>query len=175
MGDRSHYLALATRLIDVRVGRVLAKSPSWETTPVGPCDGLFLNAALLCESLQGPESAMAELLAIEADMGRVRGERWGSRIIDLDLLLALDIDGVSVVLRSDRLTLPHPLMLERDFVLIPATAIAGDWLHPISGTSLSEALAELMQKGTMTALRIVPSAQDIAYASTNSCARPIVN
>jgi 2-amino-4-hydroxy-6-hydroxymethyldihydropteridine diphosphokinase len=118
---------------------------------------------------------MAELLAIEADMGRIRGERWGSRIIDLDMLLAQDGDGASVVLRTDILTLPHPLMLERDFVLIPSAAIAGDWMHPISGVSLSRALTDLKQKSLPTALRIFPSPATSPYHSTNSCATPMVN
>lgn len=162
MGDRSQYLATACRLIASRLGAVLAISESCETAPVGPCDGLFLNAALVCESQQDPESTMAELLRIEAEMGRVRGERWGNRIIDLDLLLGLDSDGSPIVHVSSRLSLPHPLMLERDFVLIPASAIAGHWLHPISGRPLSEALAELGQKGASAPLRSFPSAEDNA-------------
>lgn len=177
MGDRLRYLQTAVAAVDARVGRILATSPSWETTPVGPCEGLFLNAALLCESFLEPELAMAELLSIEADMGRIRGERWGSRIIDLDLLLAQDEGGHPVILQSEALTVPHPLMLKRDFVLIPAAAIAGDWLHPVSDTSLSQALAQLLETSPMTALRVFSPSEGTTYSSSSasSCARPMVN
>lgn len=156
LGNRTHYLGRAVALIAEKVGEVIAQSPIWETKPVGPGDGLFLNGALVCKSPLEPESAIAELLAIETTLGRIREERWGNRIIDLDLLLALDHQGQAIVLQTEMLTLPHPLMLERDFVLIPAANIAGEWIHPVAGISIKASLAHLEQKGQSNALRVLP-------------------
>jgi 2-amino-4-hydroxy-6-hydroxymethyldihydropteridine diphosphokinase len=156
LGNRTHYLGRAVAMIAEKVGEVIAQSPIWETKPVGPGDGLFLNGALVCKSPLDPESAMAELLAIEATMGRLREKRWGNRIIDLDLLLALDHQGRAIVLQTEMLTLPHPLMLERDFVLIPSANIAGEWIHPVAGISIKASLAHLEQRGQKTALRALP-------------------
>ena len=136
MGDRQGHLDQA----------VAAQSPVWETPPVGPADRLFLNAALICETDKIPEDMMLGLLGIESVMGRVRRERWGNRIIDLDLLLGIDKIGTSMRSETKVLTLPHPTMLERDFVLLPATAIAGEWIHPETGQSLTRAMLELQRK-----------------------------
>ena len=146
MGDRQGHLDEAVALIERGLGPILARSPVWETPPVGPADQLFLNAALICETEKIPEDMMLGLLGIEAIMGRVRRERWGNRIIDLDMLLGIDKIGTALRSKTKILTLPHPTMLERDFVLLPATAIAGEWIHPGTGKSLTQALRELQHK-----------------------------
>ena len=146
MGDRQGHLDQAVALIERDLGPIVAQSPVWETPPVGPADRLFLNAALICETDKIPEDMMLGLLGIESVMGRVRRERWGNRIIDLDLLLGIDKIGTSMRSETKVLTLPHPTMLERDFVLLPATAIAGEWIHPETGQSLTRAMLELQRK-----------------------------
>src|SRR5690606_33229823 len=87
LGDRHAYLERAWQLVEGRLGSVLKASPWYETQPLGAADQLFLNGALLCAADLAPEPMLAGLLAIEADLGRVRRERWGNRVIDLDLLL----------------------------------------------------------------------------------------
>ena len=147
LGDRWELLADAAHRIETTLGPVLAHAQVYETEPVGAADQLFLNSALVCASLLAPEAALAQLLAIEAVMGRVRREKWGNRPIDLDLLLwRRAADAVQVASRtyvSPSLTLPHPRLLERDFVLIPAVDVAADWVHPATGRTLA---AELTQR-----------------------------
>jgi 2-amino-4-hydroxy-6-hydroxymethyldihydropteridine diphosphokinase len=153
MGERQHHLDTAIHLIRERVGITLALSPIIETAPVGPADQLFLNGAVLCASHLAPESTMETLLGIEAHMGRIRREKWGNRLIDLDLLMGIDSKGEPLTCSSPRLQLPHPLMLTRTFVLEPAVAIAGDWLHPMTGKSLQEALRDLLAPHTLPCTR----------------------
>jgi 2-amino-4-hydroxy-6-hydroxymethyldihydropteridine diphosphokinase len=100
----------------------------YATAPVGPPQPDFLNAAVLCAYEGTPESLLDALLAIEVRLGRVRGERWGPRTIDLDVLW---IDGL--VYASDRLVVPHPHLHERAFAMIPLLEVAPGAIDPRSG------------------------------------------
>lgn len=123
LGDRAGYLRAALARIDALPGtRVVAESPVVETPPWGITDQpAFLNMAAEIATTLTPEALLDALLAIEADLGRVRHERWGPRTIDLDILV---YEGET---RTDaRLTLPHPGLTERRFVLDPLAAIAPD-------------------------------------------------
>jgi len=118
----------------------------------------FVNAALVVESPLPPEEVLAILHRVEASMGRVRRERWGQRVIDLDLLasgervlpdeaalrdwMALPLDE-QMRRAPDRLILPHPRMHERGFVLVPLADVAPDWAHPLTGQSVRAMLAAL--------------------------------
>ena len=118
------------------LGRLRAVSPLYETDPVGPVDQEpFYNAVAVLDTDLDAESLLAALLAIEKSLGRVRGQRWGPRTIDLDLIL----HGDSVV-RTLEVSVPHPRYRERRFVLEPLVAAWPEGRDP-DGTSVSELLA----------------------------------
>lgn len=140
-GDPPANLREAIRRIG-QLGNVRAVSSMRETAPVGYTDQPdFTNAALLLETELEPLDLMRALLEIERAMGRDRSAAVppkGPRIIDLDLLL---VD--SFILNTPELTLPHPAMHERRFVLEPLAEIAPEMRHPISGKTAAHMLREL--------------------------------
>ena len=114
---------------------VQSRARLYLTAPVGPPQPDYLNSCALLKTVLSPEEILRTLLKIEADFGRVRRERWGPRLLDLDLLLFDNL-----VLETPALQLPHPRMHERAFVLAPLAEIAPDWIDPISGKTISELL-----------------------------------
>jgi len=135
LGDRRAHLERAVRALERTPGVVVLRRSRWhETAPVGgPAgQGAYLNGALLVETTIGPRELLAELTRLEARAGRQREVPHGPRTLDLDLLYFGDE-------RCDApdLTLPHPRMEERLFVLEPLAEIAPD--HRLSGCALSVA------------------------------------
>ncbi|HEX5320209.1 MAG TPA: 2-amino-4-hydroxy-6-hydroxymethyldihydropteridine diphosphokinase [Stellaceae bacterium] len=118
---------------------VLACSPWYESEPVPPSDQpWFVNAVAIVDTEREPGFLLDRLLALEAEFGRVRGERNAARTLDLDLI---DYDGL--VVDTPRLVLPHPRMHERRFVLAPLCDLAPGWRHPLLGTTAAALLAAL--------------------------------
>ena len=113
---------------------------SWyESAPVPESDQpWFVNAVALIETDRDPEVLLRLMLDVEARFGRVRGERNAARTLDLDLL---DYDGL--LIDTPELTLPHPRLHERRFVLEPLCDIAANWRHPRLGLTAAELLARL--------------------------------
>ena len=121
--------------------RLVARSRLWQTRPVGPPQPDYINAAARLETSLDALVLFEQLLAIEAAHGRVRGERWGPRTLDLDLLFY-----GALVLDTPRLTLPHPELARRPFVLLPLAEVAGDLEVPGCGR-VAELAAACAQDG----------------------------
>jgi 2-amino-4-hydroxy-6-hydroxymethyldihydropteridine diphosphokinase len=143
LDDRLGLLGAAHQAIEAGIGRIDATAPIYETPPMGAADQPFLNTAVLLTSPLSPPAMLKALLVIEADLGRVRRERWGNRRIDCDILM-WETSGIATTFEDGDLTVPHPALLERDFALVPAAAVAGDWRHPMTGKTLK---AELEARG----------------------------
>jgi len=126
------------------LGEVTATSWLYRTAAVGGPSGQpdYLNAALSLDTPLSPQALMLALLGAEALSGRVRLERWGPRVLDLDL-----IGYGATVLATPRLTLPHPRAFERPFVLAPLADVAPEWRHPATGETVQAALARLDRSG----------------------------
>lgn len=141
LGKREENLRLARESLSPKV-RVLNVSPVYETPPWGYLDQPdFLNQVLEGETRLAPKELLIYLKQIEARMGREKTVRNGPRVIDLDLLFYDDL-----ILEDPNgdypLSLPHPRMAGRAFVLVPLSKLAPDLVHPVSGKTIREMLAE---------------------------------
>jgi 2-amino-4-hydroxy-6-hydroxymethyldihydropteridine diphosphokinase len=133
VGDRETQLRDAQTRLGA-AGRVAAVSSFYETEPVEfTQQPWFLNCALALETGKTPQQLMTEILRIEEEMGRRRLEKKGPRLIDIDILL---FD--QVVIDSTNLTIPHPAMHLRRFVLEPLVEIAPQVLHPVLKKTIRE-------------------------------------
>jgi len=133
LGDREANLKRAIELLNDKIGKVIAISSLYETAAWGKTDQpAFLNQAV---ALQTSLSALAVLdlaLSIEQELGRVRKDKWGERLIDIDLILF----GDQVINIPDKLQVPHPHMQHRKFVMEPLAEIAPEVLHPVLGETI---------------------------------------
>lgn len=115
-----------------------ASAPVMASAPVGPSIRRFANTLALVESALDPPAMLARLKAIERAFGRRRGQRWGARVIDLDLVL-----WSGGAWRSPDLTIPHPAFRSRDFVLRPLLALAPAWRDPVTGLTVRQLATRL--------------------------------
>lgn len=140
LGDRRAYLDGAVKaLASLEHCRLGPVSSFIETKPFGGVEqGDFLNGCLMLETLLEPEELLDELQKIEQAAHRERKIHWGPRTLDLDLLFYDDL-----IMNTERLTLPHPGIAERDFVLRPMAEIAPGLVHPVFKKTMSRLLSEL--------------------------------
>ncbi|ETZ23453.1 hypothetical protein N824_18505 [Pedobacter sp. V48] len=140
LGDREQLIEDAIKQIANEIGEVLIRSSVYETEAWGNEDQpSFLNIALGVETKFTPTEVLNKALGIELELGRVRHEKWGSRLIDIDLIFYDDI----VVDMGAELQIPHPQMQYRKFVLEPLAEIAPDYVHPVLKMTVSEVLERL--------------------------------
>lgn len=143
LGNRAETIAEALALLSGTGGiQDLVAAPVMETEPVGgpPGQPMYLNTVCRVQTSLSPEALLQVCLGIEKRLGRVRAERWGARVIDLDLLAYGDL-----VRSGPGLTLPHPRMQERVFVLEPLRVLAPEWRHPVLGETPAEMLARRVE------------------------------
>lgn len=138
LGDRHRNCLRAIELLRQNSLVVTKQSSMYETEPWGVTDQpAFVNMAVEVVTDLAPVRLLELIKKIEKDMGRQDTIKWGPRLIDLDVLLYDDL-----ILKTDSLTIPHPLMHEREFVLGPLSEIAGDLIHPVLKKSIGELLKE---------------------------------
>jgi 2-amino-4-hydroxy-6-hydroxymethyldihydropteridine diphosphokinase len=136
MGQRDEQLAYAARLIEERCGTIIDKSSLYETAAWGKTDQhSFLNQALVLETTLNARDLLHEILYIENLMGRDRIEKYGPRIIDIDIIFFNH-----QVIKENGLTIPHPEMAKRRFVLEPLNQVIPAYIHPVYYKTVSELL-----------------------------------
>ena len=142
LGDAAATLERALRSLAAIPGiRRVTVSPVIRTEPVGPRQPRYSNAVARLETTLAPTLLLAALLAVEHALHRVRAIRWGPRTVDLDLLLHGPRG--ATVLHTPRLTLPHPELHVRAFVLAPLLSLDPDLVHPVTGRPLADHLEAL--------------------------------
>ena len=149
LGDRHAHLQGARERLCTTAGiDCLAASSLYESQPSGGPggQGLYLNAVIAIATVLAPLALLQLLQTIEKEHGRVRSERWAERTLDLDLLLYNDL-----ILQTGTLTLPHPRLHERAFVLLPCAEIAPTLRHPVYGRTMLQLSEGMDLSGTWRA------------------------
>ncbi len=141
IGDRYQNLQNGIGLLN-NIGNVSATSSLYETEAWGLTDQpAFINQVIVLQTQLHPQQLMNELLSIEQKLGRIRQEKFGPRVIDIDILL-MD----HLIIQTDSLTIPHPALHLRNFALTPLAEIAGNILHPVFNKTITELLKECPDK-----------------------------
>jgi 2-amino-4-hydroxy-6-hydroxymethyldihydropteridine diphosphokinase len=135
-GDRYSHIKSCKNMISQYIGKILDISPIYETAPWGnTLQAHFLNCVLKIETTLSPLHLLNQCLFIEKKMGRIRGEKWASRIMDIDILFYHNL-----ILKTTMLSIPHPQLYHRRFVLEPLHYIAPQEIDPASQQSIHSLL-----------------------------------
>lgn len=138
MGDRLQNLHQAIDLLAAACGPVLQQSAVYETAAWGKTDqAAFLNQALLLETSLSAQELITAVLLVEERMGRHRTEKFGPRVIDIDIMFYNN-----EVIDEPHLTIPHPQMQNRRFALVPLNELAPNFVHPVFNKTIEVLLLE---------------------------------
>ena len=138
LGDKFLVIQKATNIIRKRMGEIESESAIYDTEPWGHhAQPHFLNKVIRIKTNFPPEELLKQLNSIESELGRVRKEKWKERIIDIDILYYGD-----KVIDTEKLTIPHPEIQNRRFVLVPLNEIAPGEKHPVLGKIQKQLLEE---------------------------------
>jgi len=142
LGNREENLKTAVNLLQIEGGKVTGSSAIFETAAWGITNqSPFLNQALLLETMHQPARLLEIILEVELKMGRIRGEKNGPRIIDIDILFFDDL-----IISEPQLTIPHPLIQNRLFALAPMKDLEPHLKHPVLKKTISELFDECPDK-----------------------------
>lgn len=134
LGAPRETLEAALNMLSKKGVVIRQRSSWWRSAPLpASAQPDFINGVAEVETTLGPHELLALLHQIESDFGRIRGERWAARVLDLDLI---DYRGLRI--EGETLQLPHPRMQDRRFVLLPLQEIAPSWRHPVTGTGVED-------------------------------------
>jgi 2-amino-4-hydroxy-6-hydroxymethyldihydropteridine diphosphokinase len=139
LGNRMKYIASAISEIEIKLGNISRRSSLYQTASWGKHDQPdFINQVIELKTSLEPKDLLSGILGIEADFGRKRIEKWGSRTIDIDILLYDD-----QIVNEPELIIPHPYLAFRRFCLMPLCEIAPEFIHPVLKKNIQELLFEL--------------------------------
>jgi 2-amino-4-hydroxy-6-hydroxymethyldihydropteridine diphosphokinase len=139
LGNRMKYIASAISEIEIKLGNISRRSSLYQTASWGKHDQPdFINQVIELKTSLEPKDLLSGILGIEADFGRKRIEKWGSRTIDIDILLYDD-----QIVNEPELIIPHPYLPFRRFCLMPLCEIAPEFIHPVLKKNIKVLLFEL--------------------------------
>lgn len=142
LGNREENLMKAIKLIRDKTGIILEQSKIYETASWGITEQPnFLNCVIKMSTKLSPKELLFELLTIEKLLGRERKIKWGSRIIDIDIL-----SYKNEIINDEELKIPHPFLQDRNFVLVPFSEISPNWVHPILNKTILQLHLECNDK-----------------------------
>ena len=141
--SRREACEASIKLLEKHNIQIIRQSSWYESLPIPPSSqSNFINGVIIVKTELNSFNLLKLLMKIEQKMGRRRAERFAARIIDLDLIAFDD-----QIIRSKNLTLPHPRLTQRAFVIKPIAEIAPEWRHPITGTQVVRMLETLSDQG----------------------------
>lgn len=146
LGDRYAYLSFAIQRLEQEIGHIILLSKIYETEAWGGIpQHPFLNQAVEVETALSPEEILKTCQKIEEAAERTREIKWGPRTLDIDLILY-----DNEIIENEELKIPHPRMLERNFVMVPVSEIAPHWIHPLLNESMENLKERTADLGMIT-------------------------
>ena len=138
IGERESFIAKSMEQIEENIGKIIIESSIFETIPWGnENQNNFLNSVIKIKTPFDSFKVLKKSQEIENNLGRERVEKWGERTIDIDILFYNN-----EIINTTKLIIPHPLIQQRKFVLVPLSEIAPNYMHPILKKSISTLLSE---------------------------------